>query len=125
MAARIAELEAQIDAVRAALGVAPLPRATNHTVPSPAVAIEGPSSAAAISVGESEGGDAPANTADGQLTVGDEPGRSTFYGSAATHYLIVSHTLEGADGRAREDRGRICGWWGRSWGRGMRRSPMC
>lgn len=72
MAARIAELEAQIEAVRAAIGP---PR---QPVSSPTVPLD-------PGVVEDTGGK-PGD--DALLSVGDG-GRSTFYGSAATHYLIV------------------------------------
>lgn len=100
MQARITELEAQIMAVRAALtrgegagGISePL-----RTAPSVTSYIREPSPAAAghhatagtppgISVNDTEG-DPRAD--DSQLTVGDEPGRSVFYGSASSRYLLV------------------------------------
>ncbi|KLT43821.1 hypothetical protein CC85DRAFT_284105 [Cutaneotrichosporon oleaginosum] len=72
LTARIAELEAQIEAVRAAIS-APRP-----STASPAVTRDS-------EVVEEEAGGKPGD--DALLSV-DDGGRSTFYGSAATHYLI-------------------------------------
>lgn len=87
MAARIAELEAQVDAVRKAVGAPPLShRPLSVATSSPTFPHEAASGAGA---GENEGvAGQPGD--DGQLMIGEEAGRSTFYGSAATHYLIVS-----------------------------------
>lgn len=98
MATRIAELEAMLEAVRAAVGVS-----SAHL----SVAASSPTVPLEPTAPEVEGVEGQLPGDDGQLTVGDEPGRSTFYGSAATHYLIVSACTGIAD--TRDERRRTCG----------------
>jgi hypothetical protein len=80
MAARNAKLEAQIEVVRAAVGSAPHP----SSGPSPTIPLPEPEEGV-VDVGRRD---------DGQLQVGDT-GRSTFYGSGATHFLIVGARVAG------------------------------
>lgn len=109
MSARNAKLEAQIEIVRAAVGSAAHP----SSGPSPTTPLPEPEE------GVVDGG----RRDDGQLQVGDT-GRSTFYGSGATHFLIVGAPVAGltagagnAEGDGHAGCGAVPGAGGASRGR--------